>query len=117
MTANAKIENLNAMRAASPTGGALGSVTEKESAMLADKSGALDPASPNFLRDLADYERTLLRIVHGNDEGDRIFEATRDKGGPDFSTMSKADIGQVDIGSLNDAQMDALEARMKELGL
>jgi len=117
MTANAKIENLNAMRAASPTGGALGSVTDKESAILADKSGALDPASPNFLRDLADYERTLLRIVHGNDAGDRIFEATRNQGGPDFSTMSKADIGQVDIGSLNDAQMDALEARMKELGL
>ena len=77
LKSNAKIENLTAMRAASPTGGALGSVTEKESEMLAAKSGALDPASPNFERDLDDYERTLLRIVHGNEAGDTIFEATR----------------------------------------
>lgn len=80
LKSNAKIENLNAMRAASPTGGALGSVTEKESDMLAAKSGALDPNSPNFLRDLEDYERTLLRIVHGDEAGDRIFEQTRGGG-------------------------------------
>jgi hypothetical protein len=78
LKSNAKIENLTSMRAASPTGGALGSVTEKESEMLAAKSGALDPASPNFERDLDDYERTLLRIVHGKEAGDAIFDATRD---------------------------------------
>lgn len=77
LKSNAKVENLTAMRAASPTGGALGSVTEKESQMLADKSGALDPNSPNFLRDLDDFERTLLRIVHGKEAGDIIFEQTR----------------------------------------
>ena len=77
LKSNAKVENLTAMRQASPTGGALGSVTEKESEMLAAKAGALDPASPTFQRDLDDYERTLLRIVHGPEEGDRIFEATR----------------------------------------
>lgn len=77
LNSNAKVENLTAMRAASPTGGALGSVTEKESQMLADKSGALDPNSPTFLRDLDDYERTLLRIVHGKEAGDAIFEQSR----------------------------------------
>jgi hypothetical protein len=35
----------------------------------------------------------------------------------DFSTMGLAEIGQVDIGSLTPEQMDALEARMTELGL
>jgi hypothetical protein len=35
----------------------------------------------------------------------------------DFSTMGLAEIGQVDIGSLTPAEMDALEARMTELGL
>ncbi|MCA1298039.1 hypothetical protein [Stappia indica] len=75
LKAQAKIENLNAMRRQSPTGGALGNVTEKESAMLAAKSGALDPASPHFERDLADFERTLLRTIHGHAMGDRIFEA------------------------------------------
>lgn len=78
LQAQAKIENLQAMRAASPTGGALGAVSDKENAMLAAKSGALDPDSPTFARDLDDYERTLLRIVHGPQAGDAIFEQTRE---------------------------------------
>ncbi len=73
LKANATIEKLNAMRAASPTGGALGSVTEKEGAMLAAASGALDPASPNFRRDMLDYTRTMLRVIHGRDAGDQLF--------------------------------------------
>lgn len=73
LKSNATIEALNAMRAASPTGGALGSVTDRENAMLAAKAGMLDPASPNFQRDLRDYQRTLLRTIHGTAEGDRIF--------------------------------------------
>lgn len=79
LTANATIENLTAMRQASPTGGALGSVTEKEGAMLAAAAGAIDPnAKPaDFVRALDNYERTLLRIIHGPAEGDRIFEETR----------------------------------------
>lgn len=86
LKSNATIENLTAMREASPTGGALGSVTQQENAMLAAKAGALDPASPNFERDLDDYERTLLRIVHGKEAGDAIFEATRESGGGSAST-------------------------------
>jgi hypothetical protein len=81
LKSQAKVENLNAMRQSSPTGGALGSVTEKEADMLAAKSGALDPSSPNFERDLDDYELTLLQVVHGPEEGARIFQATRE-GGP-----------------------------------
>lgn len=79
LKSNATIENLNAMRAQSPTGGALGNVTEGEGAMLAAKSGALDPRAPKaqFQRALDDYERTLLRIVHGKDAGDKIYEQTR----------------------------------------
>lgn len=73
----AAAENLNAMRQMSPTGGALGNVTEKELKLLQDKSGALDPNSPTFLRDLEDYERTLLRTIHGKEAGDQIFESTR----------------------------------------
>lgn len=77
LKSNAKIENLQAMRAASPTGGALGAVSDSENAMLAAKAGALDPDSPNFARDLEDYERSLLRTIHGKDAGDRIFEGSR----------------------------------------
>lgn len=83
LKATATIENLTAMRQASPTGGALGSVTEKEGAMLAAASGAIDPNSsgPDFQRALDNYERTLLQIVHGPTEGDRIFNETRQSGG------------------------------------
>lgn len=82
LKSNATIENLTAMRQASPTGGALGSVTEKENAMLAAAAGAIDPsASPEaFQRQLDNYERTLLRIVHGAQEGDRIYNKTRAPG-------------------------------------
>lgn len=73
LKANAKVENLQAMRAESPTGGALGSVTEGETKMLADQAGALDPSSPNFERDVLDYTRNLLRTIHGREAGDAIF--------------------------------------------
>lgn len=77
LKSNATVENLNAMRAASPTGGALGSVTEKEGAMLAAKSGTLDPNSPNFARDVKDYTRTLLEVTHGPKVGKEIFDKMR----------------------------------------
>lgn len=79
LKSNAKIQNLQAMRAASPTGGALGAVSDKENEMLAAKAGAIDPnAAPDvFASQLDDYERTLLRIVHGKTVGDAIFEQTR----------------------------------------
>lgn len=73
LKSNATIEALNAMRQQSPTGGALGNVTEGEGKMLAAKAGALDPSSPNFERDLADYTRTLLQTVHGRENGERMF--------------------------------------------
>lgn len=82
LKSNATIENLTAMRQASPTGGALGSVTEKEGAMLADAAGALDPNSPNFNTQLDNYERTLFKIIHGPTEGQRIFEETRQNAMP-----------------------------------
>ncbi|AHD10001.1 hypothetical protein [Phaeobacter gallaeciensis] len=73
----AAAENLNAMRRQSKTGGALGNVTEKELKLLQDMSGALDPTSPNFQRDLENYEQTLLRVIHGKSAGDKIYEQSR----------------------------------------
>ncbi|MFV1694211.1 hypothetical protein VXL39_02005 [Phaeobacter sp. JH20_25] len=73
----AAAENLNAMRRQSKTGGALGNVTEKELKLLQDMSGALDPTSPNFQRDLGNYEQTLLRVIHGKSAGDKIYEQSR----------------------------------------
>lgn len=99
LQANAKIENLQAMRAASPTGGALGAVSDKENAMLSAKSGALDPNSPTFERDLDDYERTLLRIVHGPKVGDAIFEQSRpDNQSKPFTDMTDEELEAIIYG-------------------
>lgn len=75
LKANATIERLQAMRAESPTGGALGSVTQQENAMLADAAGALDPSAgtERFSQALDNYELTLDRIVHGYEAGTQIF--------------------------------------------
>ncbi len=69
----AAAENLNAMRQASPTGGALGNASDADIKLLKDKAGALDPASPHFERDLRDYVLTVSRVVHGYEEGTRLF--------------------------------------------
>jgi hypothetical protein len=88
LKAQAIASNLQAMRDASPTGGALGQVTAPELKLLADKSGALNPNSPTFLRDLADYERTLLETIHGREVGRRIFEETRGSGEDGIPTFN-----------------------------
>lgn len=78
LRANAATTTLQAMRDASPTGSTgLGALTAPEMKVIQDKAGALNQNSPNFLRDLEDYERTLLRVIHGPEAGGRIFEATR----------------------------------------
>ncbi|CDP50709.1 hypothetical protein [Devosia sp. DBB001] len=77
LKAIASSENLNAMRQASPTGGALGNASDADIKLLQDKAGALDPKSEQFPTQLDDYERTLLRIVHGQKVGDAIYDQTR----------------------------------------
>lgn len=78
---------LNAMRQQSKTGGALGNVTERELDLLSRQAGALDPNSPNFLRDIADYERALLEIVHGG-----AAKAPAGPDIPDFDNMTADEI-------------------------
>lgn len=75
LKANATIERLQTMRSESPTGGALGSVTQQENAMLADAAGALDPSAgpERFNEALDNYELTLDRIVHGYEAGTQLF--------------------------------------------
>jgi len=77
LKAIAAVENVTAMRNASPTGAALGAASDRDLALLQDKAGALNPQSPTFRDQVDDYERTLLRIVHGYEAGDKIFYETR----------------------------------------
>lgn len=92
LTANATIENLTAMRQASPTGGALGAVSDRENAMLAAAAGAIDPnaSGPDFQRALDNYEKTLLQIVHGPEEGARLYQETRPAAQPNLDYNAPA---------------------------
>jgi len=78
LKSQATFEKLAAMRAGSATGASgLGALSDNEAKMLAAQAGALDPSSPNFARDLDNYELTLLQTIHGPEEGARLFEITR----------------------------------------
>lgn len=69
--ANAGFAELQAMRESSPTGGALGNVTEKEIAYLQATIGNLDPRqSPEQLADnLKRVKNAYLDIIHGPESG------------------------------------------------
>lgn len=99
LTSNATIESLNAMRRESPTGGALGNVTEGEGQMLAASAGAIDPnaKTEDFMRQLSDYERTVLRVVNGKDAGDAIFAERHPELAGAAPGQSQADPAVVDF--------------------
>lgn len=65
--ANTGFEALNQMRAASPTGGALGNVTEQELAMLQATRGSLEQSQSQeqFDRNLLRMKEQYLDVIHG----------------------------------------------------
>jgi hypothetical protein len=65
------LENLNQMRQSSPTGGALGNVSDKQSSLLSEAFGSLrqSQSEPLFLYNLARVENVLNDIVHGEGNG------------------------------------------------
>lgn len=69
--ANVGFEQLTAMRAASPTGGALGAVSERENALLQSVLGSVEQSqSPEQLTyNLKRLKNTYLDIVHGPGQG------------------------------------------------
>jgi hypothetical protein len=85
--ANAGFEELQAMRESSPTGGALGNVTEKEIAYLQATIGNLeqDQSSDQLIDNLKRVKNAYLDIIHGEDHGppreELSFDAPEDKGG------------------------------------
>ncbi|KIC39357.1 hypothetical protein [Leisingera sp. ANG-M7] len=96
--ANLGFEELQAMRDASPTGGALGAVTEKEIAFLQAIQGNLDAAqSPARLRSVlqeikdrrAEFAAERERILSKNQTAAQAAELQdRVRGMPNFQTMT-----------------------------
>ena len=99
----ASFETLNAMRAASKTGGALGQVSERELAMLQSQFGALaQTQSPaQFKRELDKYENMMDTVINGG-------PAVPIGSAPDFSGVSAAP----DFSSMSDNDFSAVGARL-----
>lgn len=77
--ANTAFDKLAEMRKASPTGAALGSVTERELNLLASVRGSLEQSqSPEQLRrNLTRLNNTMLDIVHGPGQGPARIEGPK----------------------------------------
>ncbi len=69
--ANIAFNTLSEMRAASPTGGALGSVTERELALLAATMGSVrqSQSAEQFRRNLQRLQQQFNEVVHGTGSG------------------------------------------------
>lgn len=91
------LSSLQQMRDQSPTGGALGNVTEKEEALLARKFGTLDPnSSPDvYEKNARDYVKTLYQIVNGNEAGQSLFNKHFSESTPQSSQANPSVSGMI----------------------
>jgi hypothetical protein len=66
-------DRLQRMREASPTGGALGAVSERELSLLQNAYGALDPTAPSAeqIYNLQRLNNMIMDVVHGPGNGPR----------------------------------------------
>lgn len=88
------------MRDSSPTGGALGNVTEKELALLQAVRGSLKQAQTpeQILYNLMRLNNVILDIVHGPGNGGPRYDLSK-FGVPDAGTASRPKVYQYDPDS------------------
>jgi hypothetical protein len=81
--ANSAFDKLQAMREASPTGGALGAVSEKEMALLQAAVGSLDKSLPKeMIKDnLKRVSNLQMDIIHGPGKGPKRHQLSFDEDG------------------------------------
>lgn len=116
------LDEVQNMRDNSPTGGAVGQLTdsEREAIGLAATGLANSSSAEEYVRNAKNFRKLMLDTAHGagnwkiSRDGQVIVGQAY---GADFSEMSLQDLLNVDIMTLDSAGMDAYEGRMKELGL
>lgn len=110
--ANLGFEELQQMRDSSPTGGALGQVTEREIAFLQAIQGNLDTAqSPEQLESVlrqirdrrAEFRAERMRIMGQAEQSSQASASPA----TDFSAMSEIDLMQVDLSTLSNEDLQA----------
>jgi len=93
--ANASIDKLQQMRESSPTGGALGNVTERENKMLSDAIGSLEQSQTDdqFRYNLKRVHNLYLDIVHGQGGGPARYTLEKPAGPEGKSVEGWEDMG------------------------
>jgi hypothetical protein len=91
------LENLNQMRQASPTGGALGNVSDKQSGLLAEAFGSLRQSQSKdlFLYNLSRVENVLNDIVHGPGNGPERHDLKKLRQGNKSPDSDRPKVGTV----------------------
>lgn len=109
------VNNLQQMREASPTGGALGQVSDREGTWLASMYGTLSQSqSPaQFRKNLELYNWAVNSVVNGRSSAGAMPEGAKDESGkavevPEYIGKRNADAGPVDYSSMTDEQLEAL---------
>lgn len=116
---------LNEMRANSPTGGALGNVTERELSLLQSTIASLElsQSKDQFLDNLALVERQFQEVVHGpqgaGDSGGALAQASpvNVQSLPDAELRRLAAQAQANPDSFEPEQLRALSAEWRRRGL
>lgn len=113
--ANISFENLKLMRQASPTGGALGAVSDSEQKMLQNAWGALEQSQSEgqFKTNLARVRGIFERVVHG-----RVLTLQeRKSGGPMTPDRAKSLRGEAAAAIAAGADKAQVLGRLKDFGL
>lgn len=124
ITTEAALNEVQNMRDNSPTGGAVGQLTDSERQALAVAASGLSNAQSKgeYIRAAETYRKTMLDTAYGqgnwsiDDKGQVSLKSSTPSGqGGGFSNATMADLLAVDIMSLTPAQEDEWERRMLEL--
>lgn len=101
--ANISFDYLNAMRQASPTGGALGNVTERELELLRATAGSLSQvqSADQLMANLERLEGQMLEVIHG--KGNVPAETSTF----DFGAMSRDELLNFDTSNIKTAEQGA----------
>lgn len=116
--ANVGFDKLQQMREASPTGGALGSVSERENTLLQSVLGSLDQSNTReeLLYNLDRLEGVYAHIIHGKGS-ERFGLPDRTNGAARIMDMSRQELMRLNPAELNPEELDAASRRYEALGI
>lgn len=124
VTTSAALAEVQNMRDNSPTGGAVGQLTDSERIAIGNSVTALNnsTSAEEYLRAAKAYRKLALDLAYGegmwdfNSDGELVTKGGQ-SGGMDFSGMSLEELSNIDVNSLSATELEAMAQRFDELGM